>query len=68
MKLSKFIDGNSDYTEYLEIYDPLIGVLERGGRFQYKDDGIMVQNSGLFPLYGWYEKFLGKEPIDISDI
>ena len=68
LKLSKFLDENPCYTEYLEIYDPLIRILERGGRFQYKDGGIMVQNSGLFPLYGWYEKFLGKEPIDISNI
>ena len=68
IKLSKFIDENSDYTEYLEIYDPLIRVLERGGGYRYKDGGIMVQNYGLFPLHGWCEKFLEKEPIDISNI
>ena len=68
LKLSEFIDEKNILIKYLEIYNPLIRILERGGNYQYKEGGIMVQNSGLFPLHGWYEKFLGKEPIDISNI
>ena len=68
IKLSKFIDENPGYTEYLEIYDPLIRVLERGGKFQYKERGIIVQNSGFFPLSNWCNDFRNAKPIDISNI
>ena len=68
LKLSEFIDEKNFLIKYLEVYDPLIRILERGGNYQYKEGGIMVQNSGLFPLHGWYEKFLEKEPIDINDM
>ncbi len=68
LELAEFADINNKVVKYLEIYEPLIRILERGGYFAFKEGGLSVYNAGFFPLSNWYEKFLGKEPIDISNI
>ncbi|MCP1225524.1 hypothetical protein [Sebaldella sp. S0638] len=68
VQLSKLADKNSEVTQYLNIYEPLIRLLEKGTVFLYKERGIMIPNVSLHPLGGWYERYLYVEPIDIDKL
>ncbi|MCP1225523.1 hypothetical protein [Sebaldella sp. S0638] len=66
LELAKYSDEKPEYSKYLEIYDPLIRILERGGDILYRDGGLMVRNGSIFSLSGWYEFFKNAEPKDIG--
>jgi hypothetical protein len=66
LQLAKYADKNSDVIKYLSVYDPLIKVLERGGMFSLNTHTLEL--CGQFPLYGWYERFAVKEPIDSDNL
>ena len=53
-------------VKYLDVYEPLINLIERGYLFEYADAGLMIYGSGLHPLNGWYERFVDAEPITAS--
>ena len=60
LELSRFSDIHEEYKKYLKIYEPLVELVELGIPYIYRDHGLMVYNSGLWPLHNWYEKFVNK--------
>ncbi|KQO04820.1 hypothetical protein [Paenibacillus sp. Leaf72] len=68
LQLARYADKHPDVSPYLCVYEPLIRVLERGGSFYMNNVGLEVKNEGYYPLNNWFEKFVNKEPIEISDL
>jgi len=62
LQLAHYADYNTEAERYLQIYEPLIQLLERGFLFAFKERGFMVYNVAFYPLCGWYERFLNKKP------
>lgn len=60
LQLSNYIDKNYEAEVYLKIYDPMIQLLEEGYDYEFREGGLMIYNVGLYPLSGWYERFLKK--------
>ena len=56
--LGKYVEKNNDALKYLSIYEPLIKVLENGGKFLYKPKELEVYGDASYPLNNWYNKFL----------
>ncbi|MBD3922415.1 hypothetical protein H8B09_26925 [Paenibacillus sp. PR3] len=68
LQLAKYTDKNPDAQIYLDVYDPLIRIIERGGLFILKHLELDIVNVANFPLNGWYERFVVKEAIDIENL
>lgn len=68
IQLARLNDKNTKSVEYLCVYEPLIRILERGGSFTLRYHWLEVEKAGDFPLSGWYERFIDKKPIDVSDL
>lgn len=68
LQLAKYADKNSEATNYLSVYEPLIKIIERGGIFILRHLELEIVNVANFPLHGWYERFLAKEVISIDEL
>ncbi|MCG7376412.1 hypothetical protein MH215_05360 [Paenibacillus sp. ACRSA] len=68
LQLAKYADDFPDASQYLHIYELLIRVLERGGCFYLKHNELEIEKRAYYPLSGWFERFIDKEPMDISDL
>ncbi|MGG4147290.1 hypothetical protein ABEW34_29660 [Paenibacillus algorifonticola] len=68
IQLSKYVDEHQKAIKYLNVYEPLIKIIERGGLFDLRHQSLEIQNVGHMPLSGWFEKFVTKEPIDIDTL
>jgi hypothetical protein len=68
LQLAKYADELPVVHKYLNIYELLIKVIERGGSFSIKPLSLDITNVAHFPLDEWYTRFLEKEPIDIKDL
>ncbi|PAD71170.1 hypothetical protein [Paenibacillus campinasensis] len=66
LQLAKYTDKNPDAQIYLDVYDPLIRIIERGGLFILKL--LELDIVANLPLNGWYERFVEKEAIDIENL
>ena len=60
LQLAKLIDMDKTYEKYLKIYEPMIGLIELGFYFAYREGGLDIPGQGLYPLHNWYERFLKK--------
>ncbi len=60
LKLVDYVNKNKDVEAYLQIYEPMIQLLEMGYAYGYREGGLLFYNGGFFPLNGWYERFLDK--------
>lgn len=58
LQLAKFADNNQNMALYLQVYEPMIKLLEQGVDFGFREGGLMVDNVMFFPLGGWYHRFL----------
>ncbi|MGG3283317.1 hypothetical protein [Paenibacillus solani] len=67
IQLSIYVDKKPKYTEYLNVYEPLIRILERGGFFVIRPQELEIQNVKYIPLNGWFDKFVSTEPYNISE-
>ena len=65
LQLANYVDKYGAEEEYLQIYDPMIRMLEEGTFYEFRDGGLMVYNVGLYPLHGWYDNFLNASPKEI---
>lgn len=65
LQLADCADKNENVEIYLQIYDPMIRLLELGYLYGYREAGLMVFGVGLYPLGGWYNRFLDAPPIEI---
>ncbi|WP_432774820.1 hypothetical protein AAFJ72_16660 [Brevibacillus gelatini] len=68
IQLSIYVDNKPQYTEYLNVYEPLIRILERGGFFVLRPQELEIQNVKYIPLNGWYDRFVSAEPYNISEL
>lgn len=68
LQLARYAEKNSDAQQYLTVYDPLITIIEREGLFSITLREFVVKNGGSYPLSGWYERFIEKTPLDISNL
>ncbi|MDS0525929.1 hypothetical protein NNC19_09590 [Clostridium sp. SHJSY1] len=68
LQLARYADKNSNVGKYLSIYDPLIKLLERGGKYVLSINELEIVNISCYPLRGWYEDFVVKEPINIDEL
>jgi hypothetical protein len=57
LQTARLVDSNSQYDTYLQVYEPIIQLYEKGGIFNYREGGMSFIGSGLIPLSGWYETF-----------
>ena len=68
LQLAKYADKNSHAAKYLSVYDPMIKIHERGGDYVLRIYELEIVNAAHYPLSKWYEHFIEKEPIDISEL
>ena len=62
LQLADYSDYNKKAASYLQIYEPLIQILEQGFIFAFRDGGLMIYNVGYYPLSGWYDRFVEALP------
>ena len=62
LQLAKYADQNPDAYEYMQVYDPMIQLLEEGFIYGHRERGIMIYGGTFYPLSNWYEKFLNINP------
>ncbi|SEK82788.1 hypothetical protein [Paenibacillus sp. OK003] len=67
LQLANYSEERPGISQYLEIYEPLIKLFERGGAFTIKPLSLEIIKVSHFPLNNWYEKFVDKNPIDINN-
>ena len=67
IQLSIFVEKKQKYTEYLNVYEPLIRILERGGFFVLRPQELEIQKVEYIPLNNWYDTFSTTEPYNISE-
>lgn len=58
LELADYSDTYNKYKVYLEIYEPLIQLIEMGGKFAFREGGIMIYRGAYYPLHGWYKLYL----------
>lgn len=66
LQLARYIDQVPENAPLLDIYEPLLRLLEKGFVFGYREGGLMVYNAKLYPLNGWYDRFVNATPIEID--
>lgn len=66
LQLARYADKNPNASKYLSVYDPLIKLLERGGMYILSINELEIVHISRYPLRGWYEMFVAKEPINID--
>ena len=57
MQDSILADQNIKYVDYVNVYEPIIKLFEKGGYFVYRERGMSFLNSGLISLNNWFDKF-----------
>ena len=60
LQMAKLVDMEPKYERYLNIYDPMICLMELGFNFGHREGGLMVYEVGFYPLNNWYNRFLKK--------
>ena len=59
MQLADYADQNKEVVRYLQIYDPLIQLMELGFLYAYREGGFIIYGGGFYSLRGtWYERCL----------
>ncbi len=60
LQIAKLVDMEPEYERYLNIYEPMICLMELGFHFGHREGGLMVYEVGFYPLNDWYNRFLKK--------
>lgn len=58
LQLARYADSNEVAARYVNVFDPLIELLEKGWLFYYVDRGVAVSNTAYLPMYNLYHKAL----------
>ena len=58
LQLVDYAEEDKELEQYLQIYEPLIQLIERGFLYSIREGGFMVYGVGFYPLHGWYERCL----------
>lgn len=62
LQLADYADKRNAVESYLQIYEPMIRLLELGYKYGYREGGLMIYQLSLYPLRGWYERFVDAPP------
>ncbi len=57
LKLSRLADENFEAQQYLNIYEPLIEILERGGSFKLRKNHLEIEGITSIPLNNWFYRY-----------
>lgn len=61
LQLAKYSDQNESAGIFLQIYEPLIQLMEDGFIFAFREGGFQINNAKFYPLNDWYARFLEGE-------
>lgn len=59
LQISLFAEKHSEAKQYLDVYEPLIEICERGGGFNFRSHHgreLEIENIVYIPLANWYER------------
>lgn len=65
-KLAEYVCKDSSNIMFMEIYEPLILLIECGGDFILSYNELEIRNAAVFPLRRWYEFFKNTKEINID--
>jgi len=68
LQLAEYSLEHPEAEKYLDAFEPLIRLFERRARMRISYNEIEIYGGGLFPLQGFVQRFVNKEPKDISNI
>lgn len=57
LKLSQLAENNPEVRKYINVYEPLIEIFERGGSFKLRQNNLEIENVIFIPLIDWFEMF-----------
>ena len=57
LKLSRLADDNALARKYINVYEPLIEIFERGGSFKLRKNDLEIEHVIFIPFNNWFEKF-----------
>ena len=57
LKLARLADDNVLARKYINVYEPLIEIFERGGSFKFRKNDLEIEHVIFIPLNNWFEKF-----------
>ena len=57
LKLSQLADNNPKARKYINVYEPLIEIFERGGSFNLRKNDLDIENVIFIPRNNWFDKF-----------
>ena len=58
LQLARYAESNEVAARHVDVYDPLIELLEKGWLFYYVDCGVAVSNTAYMHMYNLYHKAL----------
>lgn len=58
LQLAHYSDEKNEVATYLQIYDPMICLLERGYSYGFREGGLMIYHAEFYQLSGWYDIFI----------
>lgn len=61
LQLAKYSDKNESAGIFLQIYEPLIQLMEEGFVFAFREGGFQIFDAKFYPLYNWYKRVLTDE-------
>ena len=67
LQLSLYDENNLEFAQYLDIYDPMIRLYEKGGSFKLRKNDLEIVGVIFIPLHNWFEKFKNKAPYIIEE-
>ncbi|MBD5088420.1 MAG: hypothetical protein HDT30_06345 [Clostridiales bacterium] len=58
LQIALFTEEHNEARQYLDVYDPLIEICEKGGSFILRKNELVIEQIASIPLNDWYNKFL----------
>lgn len=57
LKLSRLAEKNLEAKQFLNVYEPLIEIFEKGGSFKLRKNDLEIEQIIFIPLNNWFDKF-----------
>ena len=66
LQLARYVDQNPEYAKYLDVYDPLLQVVEQGKTFSLRWNDLRIVNCPEFFIDEWYDMFVMAKPQELT--
>ncbi|MDT0126070.1 hypothetical protein Q9R46_25725 [Paenibacillus sp. RRE4] len=66
LHLAKYAEERPETYRHLNVYEPLIKILERKGLFVLRINALDIVNGSHIPLEDWYENFVNMNSLEID--